>query len=198
MDLPQSLRYSEPSEVDSPNIAVDTTAPKSHSSQARGSSQTRYPAASTPDPQVSINPEASGRCFVGSPYHDRTYSLSERQYASPDYSLSERGYTDSKYPLSEQWYASPDVSLSDGGYAGPSGSLSGRERAGPDYSLSEQGYASPDTSWRPKWLKSATRDGSASYLWVKRLSEASGKYCLANIIIIKTNDLFRSLPQACS
>ena len=154
MDLIPSLRYSEPSEADPPSIAVDTTAPKSRSSRVLGSSQTRNPAASTPDPQISINPNASARCFIGSPYHNRTYSLSEREYASPDYSLSERVYTSSKYPLSEQWYASPDDSLSDGGYAGPNDSLS------------EQGYASPDFHWRPDWLKSSAREGRN--LWPPR------------------------------
>ena len=142
MDLIPSLRYSEPSEADPPSIAVDTTAPKSLSSRVLGSSQTRNPAASTPDPQISINPKASARCFIGSPHHNRTYSLSEREYTSPDYSLSERVYTISKNPLSEQGYASPDDSLS------------------------EQGYASPDFHWRPDWLKSSAREGRN--LWPPR------------------------------
>ena len=159
LDLTQSWWYSEPSKANPPSIAVDATAPKSRSSRVLGSSQARNPAASTPDPQISINPKASARCFIGNPYHNRTYSLSEREYASPDYSLSETVYTISKYPLSERWYASPDDSLSDGGYTGPNDSLSDRECAGPKYSLSEQGYAIPDFHWRPDWLKLSAREG---------------------------------------
>ena len=157
MTLSQSSWYSEPSRANPPSIAVDATASKSRLSPVLGSSQAGNPAASTPDPQVSVNPEASGKCSIGSTYHNRVYSLSNRGYASPDYSPSIRGY------------ASPDYSLSDRGYAGP------------DYSLSDGGYTTPAIYRRPVVLKSLARDASTSCLWVKRNSEASGKYCLANV-----------------
>ena len=72
MDLPQSLRYSESSRANSPSIAVDARAPKSRSSRVLGSPQVRNPAASTPNPQVSINPKASGKCSIGSPHYQQS------------------------------------------------------------------------------------------------------------------------------